>query len=75
MHYVPPKSTETRMLCSGMPASPVAQSFNALTSCLKPWAKRPAEMGFRRQLIQDMVQDKLHVAKCESSLGKRYIHY
>jgi len=54
-----------------MPASPVAQSFNALTSCLKPWAKRPAEMGFRRQLIQDMVQDKLHVAKCESSLGKR----
>ncbi len=54
-----------------MPASPVAQSFNALTSCLKRMAQKQAELGPGWPLIQDMVQDKQNVARYESSLGRR----
>lgn len=53
----------------GMPASPVAQSSHAWTVCLKRMAQRRAALGPGRR-IQDMVQDKLHVAECESLLGR-----
>ena len=73
MQCEPPELIETRVLQSssaGMPASPVAQSFHALTTCLKRMAHRRAALS-AVSLIQDMLQDNLRVAECESSLGRR----
>ncbi|KAL0056161.1 hypothetical protein WJX82_008314 [Trebouxia sp. C0006] len=76
-HHTVPAIEHCNLSSSALPSSTSAgpvldwiYGCKAVPTPSNPLPGMPASPVAQRQLIQDMVQNKLHVAKCESSLGK-----